>query len=103
MGLMQYDFMSLLCMIASTKPASYQKKKNPPTLCSSQMALQFVIAWGIALTNINLCKKDGIVVRVLHFSHWATSKTRLNIGKDFDQLLWTYTVGQVKLYWQNKN
>jgi len=41
--------------------------------------------------------RDGIVVGVLHFSYWATNKTRLDIDKDFDQLLWTYTVGQVKL------
>lgn len=66
------------------------------------MALNCVIAWEIPLTNINLSKRDGIVVTVLHFSHWASCKTRLNIGKDFDQLLWTYTVGQVKLSWQKK-
>lgn len=64
------------------------------------MSLYRVIAWEIPLTNINLCKKDGIVVRVLHFSFWATSKTRLNVGKDFDQLSWTSSVGQVKLSWQ---
>lgn len=76
--------------------------KNLPTLCPSQMALYWVIVWEIPLTNINLCKRDSDVVRVLRFSHWATSKTRLNVGKDFDQLLWTYIVGQVKLSWQKK-
>lgn len=55
-----------------------------------------MMAWEIPLTNINVFKRDGIVVRVLHFSHWATSKTRLNDGKDFDQLLGICTVGQVK-------
>lgn len=67
------------------------------------MALYRVIAWEIALTNINLCKRDGIVVRVLYFSPWPTRKTRLNVGEDFDQLLWTNTVGQVKPFWQRNN
>lgn len=36
--------------------------------------------------------KDVIVVKVLHFSHWASNKTRLNIDTGFDQLLWPYTL-----------
>lgn len=46
--------------------------------------------------------KDVIVVKVLHFSHWASNKTRLNIDTEFDQLLWPHTVRQVKLSWQKK-
>lgn len=86
------------CIIASMKPVSCQKTL---TLCSQHKCL--FNAWKIPLTNINPSKKDGIVVWALHFSHWATSKTRLNIGKDLDQLLWTYIVGEVKLPWQNNN
>lgn len=47
--------------------------------------------------------KDVIVVKVLHFSHWASNKTRLNIDTGFDQLLWPYTVMQVKLSWQKRS
>lgn len=75
--------------------------KKTLTLCSHHKWL--FNAWEIPLTNIIPSKKDGIVVQALHVSHWATSKTRLNIGKDFDQLLWTYIVGQVKLSWQKNN
>lgn len=66
------------------------------------MALYWAIAGESPLTNINLYQRDGIVFRVLHFSHWATRKTRLDVGKDFDQLLGAVTVGQVKLSCQEE-
>lgn len=95
-----------LCDVAiahnGNQETSKLPKKSPPKN-PSQMACYWEIAWELWLTNINLCRRNGIVVRALHISPWATRKTRLNFGIELDQLLQTETVGQVKPSWQQNS
>lgn len=85
-----------------TKTLQGDTEKPLHNIHPTKLVFHSMMAWKISLANNIVSKKDAIVVRVLHFSHWATSKTRLNIGKDLDQLLWTYTVEQVKLSGRKK-
>lgn len=63
-----------------------------PRFSYTQVCLHCVTAGEILLTNM----RDSIVFTVLQFSLWTTRRTRLNIGKDFNQLLRTYNVIRVK-------